>query len=181
MYLYDTDALMGEHSRRTTAADAPMIAEFMAMDMDERWLNRSPEIMLETFHWYRGEGFDHMVADLLALPRDRPIIAEGLRLLPHLVQPLLADLAHAVWLLPTPQFRRYAFDKRGFTWTIAGKTSNPERALANLLDRDAMFTERLRRETTSLGLHAIEIDGDIDEDGLDRRISGLFGLSPCRS
>jgi hypothetical protein len=173
--------MMGEHSRRSTAENAPMLAQFIAMDMDERWLNRSPKTMLETFHWFRGEGFELIVEDLLALPRDRPVIAEGFRLLPDLVQPLLTAPQQAVWLLPTPEFRRAAFDNRGFTWAIAGQTSDPERALTNLLDRDEMFTERLRKQTSDLGLNTVEIDSALDEDGLDRRISALFGLSARRS
>lgn len=176
MHLYDTDAMMGAHAGRITAEDAPMLHEFIAMDMDQRWLNRTPETMLETFHWYRGEGFDLLVEDLLALPPDRPVIAEGFRLLPDLVQPLLAAPHQAVWLLPTPEFRRAAFDGREGTWSIAGRTSNPERALANLLERDAMFTDRLRKQTADLGLNAFEIDTALDEDGLDRRITALFGL-----
>jgi hypothetical protein len=83
------------------------------MDLDERWVNRSPETMLETFHWFRGEGFGLIVEDLLCLPAETGVIAEGFRLLPHLVKPLLAEPGHAVWLLPTPEFRRTAFDSRG--------------------------------------------------------------------
>jgi hypothetical protein len=55
------------------------------MSMDERWVNRSPETMLETFHWFRGEGFGPIVEDLLALPAEPGVVAEGFRLLPHLV------------------------------------------------------------------------------------------------
>lgn len=33
-------------------------------------------------------------------------VAEGLRLLPSLVKPLLAVPGYAVWLLPTPEFRQ---------------------------------------------------------------------------
>ena len=33
------------------------------MDMDERWVSRSPETMLETFGWFRGEGFGLIVED----------------------------------------------------------------------------------------------------------------------
>jgi hypothetical protein len=36
------------------------------------------------------------------------VIAEGFRLLPDVVAPHLAGADHAVWLLPTPQFRRAA-------------------------------------------------------------------------
>ena len=47
---YDTDAMMADHARRTTPADSPLLHEFIAMDMDQRWLTRSPQTMLDTFH-----------------------------------------------------------------------------------------------------------------------------------
>jgi len=50
---------------------------------------------------------------LLRLPADTGVIAEGFRLLPYLVKPLLAEPGHTVWLLPTPEFSRAAFDRRG--------------------------------------------------------------------
>lgn len=57
--------------------------------------------MLETFHWFRGEGFGLIIDDLLRLPVDTGVIAEGFRPLPHLVTPLLTKPSRAVWLLPT--------------------------------------------------------------------------------
>src|SRR5258705_10958932 len=104
--LYATDGAMADHGRRSTPADSPFLAEFAAMDMDERWVSRPPETMLETFHWFRGEGFGLIVADLLRLPPG--VIAEGFRLLPRLVRPVLSDPGRAVWLCPTPGFRRAA-------------------------------------------------------------------------
>lgn len=52
------------------------------MDLDKRWVNRSPETMPETFHWFRGEGFGLIVEDFLRLPREPGVIVEGFRLLP---------------------------------------------------------------------------------------------------
>ncbi|MEO1362675.1 MAG: hypothetical protein AAFU86_02750 [Pseudomonadota bacterium] len=111
--LYDTDAVMRDHADRCPRDQCPKLASFIDMTMDERWVRRTPEQMLEMFHWFAGEGFDLIVEDLLALPRDRLVIAEGFRLLPRLVAPLLGDTRHALWLLPTPAFRRRAFDARG--------------------------------------------------------------------
>ncbi|GLZ08400.1 hypothetical protein Acsp03_58660 [Actinomadura sp. NBRC 104412] len=34
---------------------------------------------------------------------------------PEAYDPLLAEVSHAVWLLPTPAFRRKVFDRRGGT------------------------------------------------------------------
>ena len=149
----------------------------MAMDMDERWLNRSPQTMLDTFHWFRGEGFNLIVEDLLRLPREPGVIVEGFRLLPHLVKPLLCVRSRAVWLLPTPDFRQTVVESRGGSaWGFLARTSDPERALRNLLERDRMFTDGLREETARLSLPRIEVDAPMTEDDLVRRVTDMFGL-----
>ncbi len=176
MYVYATDDVMPGHASCSTPEDAPYLSSFKTMDMDERWVNRSPETMLETFHWFRGEGFRLIVHDLLRLSAETDVIVEGFRLLPHLVKRLLSGAGHAVWLLPTPQFRNAAFDIRGTAWDIAGKTSDPERALRNLLKSDRMFTERLVEERKRLELPVIEVDTAMTENELTRQVAQAFGL-----
>jgi 2-phosphoglycerate kinase len=173
---YATDDVMSDHASRSVPEDTPLLTEFKAMDMDERWVNRSPETMLETFHWYQGEGFDRIIEDLLDLPSEPRVIAEGFRLLPYLVKPLLAAPSHAVWLLPTPHFRRTAFDSRGSTWEIARKTGSRETALRNLLARDQLFTARLGKEVRDLRLSAFEVDTTMTEGDLADRIAEAFSL-----
>jgi hypothetical protein len=175
--LYATDDVMADHARRTTAEEAPFLHAFMAMDLDERWVDRSPETMLETFHWFRGEAFGLIVEDLARLPRDTPVVVEGFRLLPHLVQPLLTEPGHAVWLLPTPEFRRAVFARRAASGGMFTQwTGDPERAEHNLAARDALFTERRHEETTRLGLPALTVDGTTTEDELAERVGGVFRL-----
>jgi hypothetical protein len=172
--VYSTGEVMLGHASRGTPGDAPCLSRFKTMDMDERWVNRSPEVMLETFHWFRGEGFGLIVEDLLRLLADTGVIAEGFRVLPYLVKPLLAEPGHAVWLLPTPEFRRAAFDRRG--WEIPHKTSDPELAQRNLLERDRIFTDRLFEETKRLKLPVIEVDTALNEGELVRQVTQAFGL-----
>ena len=88
----------------------------------------------------------------------------------------LASPGHAVWLLPTPRFREAALASRGLLWEIASRTGNPQRALRNLLQRDQMFTERLRRDVEQVGLPAIEIDTTMAEEDVARRVAAGFGL-----
>jgi hypothetical protein len=173
---YSTDETIRDHGRRTPTEDRPLASAFDKMDMDERWLNRSPETMLDTFHLWRGECFDRIVEDLLEFPPDRWIVADGHRLLPDLVKPLLCVTDQSVWLLPTPEFRLAAFKSRGTLWNIAGKTSNPERALQNLLVRDGLFTDRLRKETKRAGLPAIEVNNSVTVDTLFDRVAKQFRL-----
>jgi 2-phosphoglycerate kinase len=175
--VYATDDVMVDHARRSTQEDAPLLHRFMAMEMDERWVERSPKAMLETFHWFRGEGFEMIVEDLLQLPREPGIVVEGFRLLPRLVEPLLSIPTHAVWLLPTPDFRRGVFESRGGSASgFLARTTAPQRALRNLLERDRMFTDVLRQETARLGVPTIEVDATMTEDDLARRVTYVLGL-----
>ena len=167
LQLYSTDAAMAEHGRR---ANTPAIQEFARMSMDERWVNRSPEEMLETFHWFRGDGFECIVEDLRT---KTDVLVEGFRLSPLLVK---AQPGRAVWLLPSPEFRRAAFASRGSLWDIAGKTSHPEKALHNLLERDRLFTDRLRAETHRENLARIEVEAQLTEAELVDRVAALLGL-----
>lgn len=175
--LYSCDATIAAHVSRLSSADAPLLRAFLSMDMDERWVNRPPDIMLKTFPWFAGEGFNLILDDLLALPLDPPILVEGFRLLPRLVAPLVSAPHQAVWLAPSPAFRVAAFERRGFTWEIPNKTSQPERALSNLVCRDALFTEQVVAEATALGLFVIEVNGALGIEELTMRVARCLGLA----
>ncbi|WP_321897102.1 hypothetical protein [Burkholderia cepacia] len=148
------------------------------MSMDERWVNRSPEVMVETFHWFRGEAFHLIVEDLLSFPPDQDVIVEGFRLLPALVEPLLGARSHAVWLIPTAGFRLNAFTSRGSLMDIAGRTSDPERALANLLTRDELFTSALEREANVRALPVIRVDEHVTTEESMARVLDSFKFDP---
>jgi hypothetical protein len=175
---YSLDDVMGEHFKRTTPETAPLLHAFSAMSMDERWLHRSPTAMLETFHWFAGEGFDLIIEDLLARPPEPGVIVEGFRALPDLVAPLLASPDQAVWLLPTPEFRHRAVSTR---WSPPGRgflerTSDPDCAARNLAERDRLFVARLREEVRRRGLRAITVDTDMTEDDTARLVEAALGL-----
>jgi 2-phosphoglycerate kinase len=174
--VYATDDVMADHARRSSPENCPLLHTFMAMDMDQRWVNRSPKTMFETFHWFRDEGFNFIVDDLLRLPREPRVIVEGFRLLPHLVKDLTAT-NHAIWLLPTPDFRKAVVESRGGSaWSFLARTSQPDKALRNLLERDRMFTDHLRDETARLNLPAIEVDTTTTADDVTRRVVYRFGF-----
>jgi 2-phosphoglycerate kinase len=175
--VYATDDVMSDHARRSTHENSPLLHRFMAMDMDERWVNRPPKTLLETFHWFHGEGFNMIIEDLLCIPREPGVIVEGFRLLPRLVKLLLSVPAHAIWLLPTTAFRQAVIASRGGSASgFLAKTSDPERALRNLLERDRMFTDILRADTARLEVPAIEVDATMTVDDLAKRVTQEFGL-----
>lgn len=176
--VYRTDNEMSAHARQLSSAEAPLLHRFLDMDMDERWVSRTPREMLETFPWFHGEGFDRLVHDLRGLATRGPIVAEGFRLLPRLVAPILADRRRAVWLLPTPDFRERVFgDRLRSGRHFVDRTSDPKRALANLADRDHLFTEVVRAEAKALDLTSMVVDGSRGIDDVTADLAQRFGLA----
>ena len=157
--VYSTDATIGVHTDRLSPAAAPRLDGFREMGMDQRWVHRDPLTMYRTFPWFHGEGFDLVIEDLQALSTSGVVVAEGFRLLPHLVRPHLTHPRHAVWLTPTPQFRRTALTRRSSREAFWLRTSDPQRALANLLERDRIFTAAVAADAARNGLATLPIDG----------------------
>ena len=57
------------------------------------------------------------------------------------------------------------------------KTSDPDKALLNLLERDHMFTNRLREETGRLQLPTIDVDITMSDTDLANGVSTILRLS----
>lgn len=176
--IYSTDAAIGVHAAQLPATVAPLLEAFRGMTMDQRWVDPDPVTMHRSFPWFQGEGFDLVLDDLRRLPADRLVIAEGFRLLPALVRPYLSDRRHGVWLLPTPSLRKAAFAQRGRAEAFWMRTTDPVRALANLLERDRLFTEELSSQTELTDVDAIHVDGTRSVDRMAEDLAQRFGLMP---
>jgi hypothetical protein len=146
-----------DHAERTRADRHPHNATFLAMTHDERWLRHVPREMADEAIDIFGERFEMVIEDLLAMPEHTPVIADGFGLLPELVHPVLESPRQAIFLLPTPEFRVLALERRG--WGSVEGTTDPGRARENPLARDALLTDRIRERAAALGLTAADIDG----------------------
>lgn len=143
------------------------------MTTEERWLGSTPETMARETIASWTERFAMALDDLLALPSDVPIIAEGPGLFPECVAPLLSEPGRALWLVPTPDFKRSSAirrDKPGSRW----ETSDPARAQRNLIERDLLMGEHIRHNAERRGLTVFLIDGHLDLDGMIDRVESYF-------
>jgi hypothetical protein len=97
--------------------------------------------------------------DLRALSVGGMIVAEGFQLTPEVVAPLIESPRQAVWLLPTARFRREILLGKPHAWSTPNRTSDPNRAQAHRIERDALLVERVREQALARGLRLIEVDG----------------------
>lgn len=161
-----------DHTERTRPDRHPHRAAFLAMSLDERWVLRSPREMADNAVGSFRDRFEMVIEDLLALPRDRAIVADGFGLLPELIDPLLDNRRQAVFLLPTPEFRAFALEQRG--WRTMDDTSDADRARRNRLARDELLTDHVRQSAARLGFATIKVDGSLSLGELTAEVDRVF-------
>lgn len=162
---YHADAFARYHfARRVAAGDAEAIA-FLRMTVDERWLQKPVEEMArETIASWTTE-FRYVLDDLLALPRENLIVAEG-NFFPACVAPYLSTPHQAIWLTPTDAFcdqarrrKRAALARRQKRHGAYGEGSDPEQRLRNLIARDQRLAHYVKQQVEAASLPLIEVDG----------------------
>ena len=100
-----------------------------------------------------------IVEDLLALPADCAIVAEGPGFFPEVVLPVLSDARQAIWMVPTEAFKRASHARRRKGEWRRELVSDPQRSMCNHIARDLPMADHYRRITRELGLPRIEVDG----------------------
>ena len=162
---YHVDALASNHlARRTAEGDAGATA-FTKMNMDQRWIQRPVETLVqETIESWTGD-FRLVIEDLLALPKERIIVAEG-NFFPACVAPYLSSPHQAIWLVPTSAFCEQARRRKQAELTrrqkrhgVYNEGSDPEKRLRNLIDRDCQLADYVKQQTEELRLPLYEVDG----------------------
>lgn len=162
---YHADAFARYHfARRVAAGDAEAIA-FLRMTMDQRWLQKPVEEMTrETIDSWTTE-FRYVLDDLLALPRENLIVAEG-NFFPACVAPYLSSPHQAIWLTPTDAFcdqarrRKHAkLARRQKRHGAYDEGSDPEQRLRNLIARDQRLAHYVRQQAEAASLPHCEVDG----------------------
>ncbi len=138
---------MWVHTRRPS----PALEAFMALSLDERWVEASPDQMVEWFVAISRDRMAMILDDLAGLPDEPPTVIEGPQVLPELLPPG----SSAVFLIPTPEFRREALAQRPLTIPV----SDPIRAHENRLERDRILTRRLHESAQEAGFPVVIVDG----------------------
>jgi hypothetical protein len=112
--------------------------------------------------------------DLIALPRERPILAEGPWFFPGYVAPLLHSPHQALWLVPTEDFKRGSAARRDKPASRHG-TSDPERATRNWFARDMLLADHAEAEARQLGLTVWRVDGAKSIEEMEAAVAAHFG------
>ena len=171
---YNFDYFEPQHFERMRGGTYPATEAFLALTLDERWVLHSPEEMAHMVIALWRERFPLVIEDLLAWPRDRPIIAEGPGLFPEDVIPYLSEPQRGLWLVPTPAFKRTIFVTRENKVVTAAQTCDPERAQRNMIERDLLMGAHIMAQARVLGLEVFPVDGSRTVADMAALVDALF-------
>lgn len=161
---YRVDAHAYEHRDRLIAAG---VREPETRTLDERWSVPATELVDE-FLSASVEILPLIMEDLAAMNSGVAVIVEGPQLLPELVAPHLTDRGHALWLVPTPEFRRSALAER------PRLTRDRRAGLERLLERNALLDDMIRTQANALDLTVVTVDGRRDLSAMVDSIRDYF-------
>jgi len=152
LQLYAVDARTWVHEARM-----PRTA-FSSLSMDERWVDATPDRMLEWFVTTSRHRFRLVLEDLAGLPDAPAVVVEGPQLFPTSVAAVLRAPDQALFLLPDREELRGRLSARG---PMLG-TSDGERARANAIERDLLIAATIERDVRDLRLPHLRVDAPLD-------------------
>ena len=173
--VYAVDELEPKTLRDADAGRYPAFARWASMSLDERWVGSTVDELVRDSIELCGDIFRFVVTDLAAEPG--PVVVEGFQPLPELVGDVLPTRGHAVFLVATPEFRRKMHFSRPHAWTTPSRTSDPERAQENRLERDDRVAEHIASEAAERKLKTIIVDGSRSLDEVAAEAEGHLALS----
>jgi hypothetical protein len=137
------------------------------------WVVPEPEALLRFLLRAFQDRFPLVVEDLLQLPREPMIVAEGFGFTPELLLPILLSRHQAVWLVPSEEFKRASVTRRNKP-SFRDRVSDPQRATRNVFVRDMPLAERVQEQARSRDLMVYEIDGTRLVEEMARLIAQHF-------
>jgi hypothetical protein len=156
---YHVDEHELEHARRRDPDRHPAMEAWNARTLDETWLKLPVADLVEATLAYSRERIELIAEDLRSLAARGRVVAEGFQLTPEVVAPLIGTPRQAIWLLPTPRFRRETLLAKPEAWATPNRTADPDRAQTHRIERDGLLVERIREQALERGLRVIDIDG----------------------
>lgn len=165
---YKCDDCYDDHISRSTPDQHPNMYKIKDQTWDQVWSTQfcslSVEEQIEDVIRVYEEQFSLILEDLLARPKTTPIVVEGATLLPHKVAPLLTDLSHAIWMVPTTEFQVEHYKKREWIHRILDQYDDPGLAFSNWMKRDSGFAKKIVKDTEDMNMKSVSVDGSFSID-----------------
>ena len=169
------DDLVEEMMSQASADSQPICLLRQDRNPEQIWM-RNPEEMADE-EWRFYEEIFPYVKSYLIQNQNRPLLVEGAVLLPHLVKKLECPASSYLCLTPTADFQKKHYRQREWVPYVLERTTNPEKAFENWMQRDILFAQMVRKEAMKLGYSSLMTDGSQSKNQTVEEVARLLKLS----
>ncbi len=176
LHYVNCDATFERHLQASDPAAQPTLHRLRTMSSDAIWLASVAKQVARVIAIYREE-FPLLLAEMAALPADRPILAEGAALMPELVAQDPVRAQRSAWVVSTPAFQHHHYAARPWVADVLKDCRAPAQAFANWMARDVAFADYVATTAGAQGLPLLHVDGTQSIAENAAWVAAQFGLS----
>ncbi len=173
--IYHCDDFIGKHTEKSNPQEQPNLNKISNASWNDI-LSMNVEEYLDWATSSFSEEFGMILEDLNKLSADKPILVEGINLLPKLIKEVITNIGQAIWLVADETFYKKHQMKRQELFERLKECSNQEQALQNYMDNDLAFGKYILNDAKKLDLKVIEIVNGSDIKNYIELISMHFNL-----
>lgn len=174
--VYHCDEYLGKHIEKSNAEEHPNLNKGKNFSWDDILSMKEDEYL----SWSIGsftEEYKMILEDLDSQADGKPILVEGVNLLPRLIKEDIVDVNNAIWLVSDEAFYKKHQMQRKELFDRINKCLNPEQALHNYLNDDLAFGKYIKNEAQRLDLKVLIVENDSDIMKNVEVISSHFNLN----
>ncbi|EPR10043.1 hypothetical protein [Ruminiclostridium papyrosolvens] len=173
--VYHCDEYLAKHIEKSNAQEHPNLNRVTKISWNDILSMKVDEYLEWTIGLFNEE-FKMILEDLYKLSEGKPILVEGVGLLPELINNEISDIDHAILVVADEVFYiKHQMDRKELFERIR-ECTNPEQALENYINFDLAMGRYIINDAKRLGLSVIEVGNDSDIIKNVEAISSHFKL-----
>lgn len=172
---YKVDDHEKEHADRCRPDRHPVMFRLSRMNWNDIW-SRPVALQVQEEIEYYQDRFEMIIEDLEKIDPGRPIILEGVALVPDLIRPYGIAPERAIFMVPTKEFQILHYQQRSWIQHLLQECDDPKQAFENWMLRDHLFGQEVFRQARASNYHTIVVDGKQSIDEQFEKVRDCLGL-----
>lgn len=155
--IYHCDQFIGEHINKASPLQHPAMYEAAKVSWDKLLSYSTAEFLKFTIQVYQEE-FKMIIEDLLLLPKDKPVLVEGVNIFPDFVCDVVSDKHHAIWIIATEEHYRANQPNRKEMYERLKTCSDPVSAQNSYMIKDIEMGKYILNRCKALNQKTIMVE-----------------------
>lgn len=174
--VYHCDEYLGTHIDKSNDKQHPNLYKLKKLRWDDILSMQEDEYLKWIIDLF-SEEYQMIIEDLSRQINGKPVLVEGINLIPELLKDVIEDGNNAIWLVADDAFYNLHQMHRKELFDRINECSDPEQALHNYMNFDLSFGKYVYNEANRLDLKVMVIENNKNIQENVKVIASHFNLN----